>query len=151
MIRTTLAFLLALAAAPAAAQMQVEHATISAAGPMAQAAAAYFTVTNTSDTADRLVGVTTGLAAMAELHRTEETDDGLVRMVPEPDGFAIEPGETLVLEQGGRHVMLMGLSERPEDGAEAEITLQFEHADPVTLTVPVTTILGGHSGHDSDG
>jgi hypothetical protein len=42
-----------------------------------------------------------------------------------------------MLERGGRHVMLMGLRGPLEQGKEIEITLTFENAEPLTVTVPV--------------
>ncbi|NCX55288.1 MAG: copper chaperone PCu(A)C [Rhodobacterales bacterium] len=41
------------------------------------------------------------------------------------------------LKRGGDHVMFMGLTRSLEHGDKFELTLTFEHAGDVTLTVPV--------------
>jgi hypothetical protein len=60
-----------------------------------------------------------------------------MRMVHVEEGFAIPAGETILLERGGMHVMLMGLTARIEQGDEIEVTLTFEEAGDMTVMIPV--------------
>jgi copper(I)-binding protein len=61
---------------------------------------------------------------------------GNSRMVHTPEVRVPAEGE-VVFEPGGRHVMLMGLTESLREGETFELTLELEHNGPVTLTVNV--------------
>ena len=65
--------------------------------------------------------------------------DGEMAMVMQEmtDGLPLPADETVSLEPGGYHVMLLDLVEPLETGDEFELTLDFENADDVTLTVTV--------------
>ena len=65
--------------------------------------------------------------------------DGDMAMVMQEmaDGLPLPADETVSLEPGGYHVMLLDLVEPLETGDEFELTLDFENADDVTLTVTV--------------
>lgn len=136
---------------PAAAQqgtsggIAVAQSRIFAAGPAARTAAAYFLISNEGEAADRLIGVESDAAQMLQLHTTEMTD-GVARMRALPE-LAVPPGETIRLERGGTHVMLMGLTAPPEAGETLALTLVFERAGPVALEVPVDFAMD--RGHDA--
>ena len=49
----------------------------------------------------------------------------------------IPPGESVRLEPGGLHMMLMGVSSPLETGERISVTLVFERAGEVVLSVPV--------------
>lgn len=92
-------------------------------------AAVFFTIDNDSDEDDRLVGVQTDIADVAEMHFSEIDDAGVMRMNP-VDGVEIPAGESVEFESGGYHVMLIGLHEDLVPGKPFEITLEFaEHGD----------------------
>jgi copper(I)-binding protein len=97
---------------------------------------AFMTIRNSGSQADRLRSAASPAAKMVELHETVD-DNGVMRMVPQPDGWEIAPGGELVLKPGGKHVMLMGLVRPLEPGATIEITLNFDKAGPVKVQVPV--------------
>ncbi|MEJ6389658.1 copper chaperone PCu(A)C [Gymnodinialimonas ulvae] len=152
-----------LAALPtfASAHMVIEDAYARAASPLAQSGAAFMTIFNHSDMDDRLIGVTSEAAERLELHTHIQTDEGVMRMVEVEEGFAIAAGQTIALERGGMHVMMLGLTNPLEQGAEIEVTFTFEHADPVVHTITIDNERqpssgghgeghGDHSGH-SDG
>ena len=65
--------------------------------------------------------------------------DGEMAMVMQEmtGGLPLPADETVSLEPGGYHVMLLDLVEPLETGDEFELTLDFENADDVTLTVTV--------------
>ncbi len=105
--------------------------------PAAKAGSAYMTIVNLGDATDRLTGAYSETAMRIEFHDIEENDHGVVRMVRIEGGVELPPGETVQFSRGGRHLMLMGLDRSLKDGDEFNITLMFENADPVELTVPV--------------
>jgi periplasmic copper chaperone A len=99
--------------------------------------AAYVTIRNTGDQADRLVSASCECAATTELH-SMATKNGVMEMAEMKDGFAIAPGETLTLKPGGNHIMLLGLKTRPQDGSTVNVKLTFEKAGDITLAMPVS-------------
>ena len=109
--------------------------------------AAYMTLETMGATPDRLIGGSTPAATKVELH-THVMEGGVAKMRP-VDGFEVAPGAPTVLEPGGPHVMLSGLTRKLEAGATVPLTLVFEHAGEVTLDVPVEGVMAGTGpGHD---
>ena len=104
--------------------------------PMAadRPAAGYMTMTNPGPEADALVGVTTDVAEMVEIHRTT-TMSGMSGMEP-VEAIHVPAGGTVTLEPGGFHLMLMGVDElTPGDTVELELT--FEQAGKLVVTAEV--------------
>lgn len=62
---------------------------------------------------------------------------GAMRMQELTDGLPLTGGETVSLEPGGYHVMLIDLVEPLETGDEIELTLEFAEAGTTTVTVEV--------------
>ena len=103
----------------------------------ADTGALYFTIVNRSGQDDALVGVSTEVAATAELHRSHMEGD-VMKMEPVPGGRVEVPaGQTVTFAPGGLHVMLMGLKAPLKAGSTFEVTLHFERAGDVTVTVEV--------------
>jgi copper(I)-binding protein len=98
--------------------------------------------------ADSLVGVSTPIAATADVHVTIE-DNGVMKMRPAP-AVPIAPGQTVTFAPGGTHIMLMGLKQPLTAGQSFPLTLTFARSGPVMLDVQVRAM--GHSapmgGHD---
>lgn len=98
--------------------------------------AAYLKIANTGTVADRLLEVSSDVAARVELHETR-MESGMMTMRPMTGGIAIAPGATLVLAPHGLHVMLIGLRAPLEAGQAFPLALRFEQAGEVTVTVTV--------------
>jgi periplasmic copper chaperone A len=131
------AAILGLLAVPALAQsggVTVERAWARATAPSAKTGGAYLTLTD-HGAADQLVGISTPVAATAEVHETTN-DNGIMRMRAVPS-LALEPGRSVTLEPGGYHVMLIGLTQTLKRGESFPMTLTFAHAPPVTVQVSV--------------
>ena len=101
--------------------------------PTGPNAGLYMTVR--SSESDTLLGGSTDAATSVAVHETETSDDGTMTMV-HVEGFALEPGEDLVLEPGGRHIMLVDV-DRLEVGETVTVNLTFEKAGEVTIEAPV--------------
>lgn len=97
----------------------------------------YFTITNNGDESDRLVKVETDVADIVEIHDVQ-MDAGVMKMEPQHDGVEIPAGESLDLEPGGYHVMLIGLTKSLMNGEEFTATLHFEHAGEIEIVVPIS-------------
>ena len=97
---------------------------------------AYLRYTNTLNTTDTLVSASSDVAMMTQVHESYTTEDGLAGMREKKDA-SVAPGEELVLERGGLHVMLMRLKRDLAEGDSVAITLKFKKAGEVDLKVPV--------------
>ncbi len=98
--------------------------------------AAFFTVTNNGAEADRLVSVSTPAATVSEIHEVVD-NNGVQEMRPLENGLEIPAGATVTLAPGGYHIMMIGLTQDLNAGMTFELTLTFEKAGEVTVTVPV--------------
>ena len=98
--------------------------------------AVYLTIENTGSSPDRLLGVTSPVAASVEL-RAMQLQDGVMQMVTLDDGLEIPAGEQVVLQPGKTTLMLLGLHQGFAEGFTFELTLEFEQAGPVTVEIPV--------------
>ncbi len=101
--------------------------------------AGYLTITNTGDAPDRLVGAATPLAAGGELHEMK-VEDGRMSMRPVAEGVAIPAGGTVTLAPGGYHLMFTGLREPFAEGGELPVTLTFEKAGTVEVTLHIMPV-----------
>ncbi len=102
---------------------------------MGMNSAVYFVVRNSGGQADRLIGASTAVAGRAELHETRE-EGGVMRMVPVP-AVEIPAGGEVAFRPGGLHIMLMDLKRDLKVGDSFELTLRFERAGELKLSVPV--------------
>lgn len=103
--------------------------------------AVYLTVVNPLAEPDRLLTAATPAAKAAEVHETID-DGGMMRMAAFPDGLEIPPKSRVVLEPGGKHVMLLALTEPLVVGETIELELIFEKAGTVRVMVPVEGLTG---------
>ena len=132
---------------------------------MTSAGAVYLTITNGTDVDDALTGasVDASIAGTTQVHETKVADGeedmtattemhgegdmtattemhgdqgGMMTMQP-VDEIAIPAGETLTLEPGGYHIMLMELVEPLKTGETFQVTLTFAKAGDMVIEVPV--------------
>jgi periplasmic copper chaperone A len=103
--------------------------------------AAYMILQTTGAAPERLISGSTPVAKEVELH-THLMEGGVAKMRPVA-AIEVAPGQPTVLEPGGPHVMLRGLTQKLEAGATMPLTLVFEHAGAVTLEVPIEGLVAG--------
>jgi periplasmic copper chaperone A len=94
----------------------------------------YLTITDDA-AQDTLTGVTTPVAAKAELHQSFD-DHGVMKM-RSVGPLPIEPGKPVTLAPGGYHIMLTGLTQALKQGDSFPITLSFAKAGQVTASATV--------------
>jgi periplasmic copper chaperone A len=135
-------------AATNASGISFEHVWARPTAGLGTTGAIYFTVVSKSDP-DQLLGVSTPVAATAELHETS-LDNGVMKMRPVPS-IALVPGKPVTFKPGGYHVMLMGLKSPLKIGESFPLTLTFEHAQPVTVTANVEASAGPETGRGGMG
>jgi len=116
----------------------------------AASAAAYMTITNKGSAPDRVTCVSSDASSSCEIH-SMAMEGGVMKMRPVEGGLEIKPGQTVTLEPGGFHVMLLGLSHRLEQGNTLKTTLKFEHAGTVDVQYPIEAIGAAAPGMPAGG
>ena len=99
--------------------------------PGMKMSAAYLSLANNSDEAIRITRVASAEYESVQMHETR-MEDGVARMRAIPV-LEIAAGETVTLQRGGKHLMLM----RPT-GSSDTVSLQFLDGDDLLLTVDAT-------------
>jgi copper(I)-binding protein len=111
----------------------------------------FLTIENKGSTPDRLVGVSADVAGKVEVHEMA-MDGGVMKMRPVEGGLTIDPGKTVKLAPGGLHLMMMDLKSPLKQGDMLPVTLQFEKAGKVAVTLDVQAIgAPGPSGNMGGG
>jgi len=105
----------------------------------AKIAGGYLTIENKGTTPDRLIGGSGDVAAKVEVHEMS-VKDGVMTMRALDKGLAIEPGKTVKLAPGGYHLMLMDLKNPLKQGDKVPVTLEFEKAGKVKLSLDVQAV-----------
>jgi copper(I)-binding protein len=117
----------------------------------AKIAGGYLTIENKGSASDRLVGSSSDVAGKVEAHEMV-MNNGVMKMRPLDKGLTIEPSKTVKLAPGGHHLMLMDLKDPLKQGDKVPVTLEFEKAGKVTLSMAVQGVgAQGPSAADSSG
>ncbi|MFV0632885.1 copper chaperone PCu(A)C [Demequina sp.] len=112
--------------------------------------AAFGELVNGTDEPIVLTAAAVDVSPMIELHETVTGDDGMATMQQKDGGFTIEPGESLVMEPGGNHIMLMGVEEPIAAGDELVFTLTFEGGDTFEFTAVAKEFSGANEEYEGD-
>lgn len=118
-----------------------------------KASGAFMTFTAKTDTT--LVGVTSSVAGLAQVHEMK-MDGNVMQMRPLPDGLRLSAGKAVALKPGNLHLMLMDLKVPLQKDTTIPVTLRFKDAKGVESTldlkVPVSTSApGGDAGGHQHG
>lgn len=136
MLALTLTAGTALPALAGSEDVVVEDAWARASIGTTRPGAAFMTIRNTGDEPVVLTGLATDLAMMPEIHRTSTDDRGVSSMAPAGE-ITIAPGESVALEPGGLHAMLMKLKRPMKEGERFTLTLIFSDGGAVAVEVPI--------------
>ena len=137
--------LAALSVAPARAQevkagdLVITQAWSRATPGGAKIGGGYLTIENKGSAPDRLIGGSGDIAGKIEVHEMS-MKDGVMTMRPLDNGLTIGPGKTVKLAPGGFHLMLFDLKAPLKQGDKVPITLEFEKAGKVTLSLDVQSL-----------
>ena len=108
----------------ATGKLTVTSAWARATAPGAGMGAVYLQINNGSTKSDRLLKVSTTVAASSSVHKTEIVDD--VARMREVAMLHVAPGEKIDFAPGGLHIMLMGLKKPLMAGRKFELEMLFE-------------------------
>ncbi len=138
-----LAFAALLIAAASPAIAPAAEPSISVDQPYARATpagaatgAVFMTLTNKTQAADRLTAASSDVADKLQIHEMAVVN-GVMQMRQLANGLPVPAGGSVVLKPGGYHVMLIGLKKPLKAGETFPLTLTFEKAGNISVTVPV--------------
>ena len=98
--------------------------------------AAYLTITGAAGRADALLSASSPAADMVQLHEVSTDASGMTGMHP-IERLDVPAGDTVTLEPGGYHLMIMGLKGELAVGGSLELDLVFEHAGKVVVQAEI--------------
>ena len=139
MLKHAIALLAALLAGAAQAQVQVQDAWVRGMVETQKATGAFMRLT--SPTAARLVGASSPVAGVVEIHQTT-MEGGVMRMRP-VQAIELPAGKPVELKPGGYHVMLMQVQSPVKEGGTVPLTLIIESGgkrDSVTIQAKVRAL-----------
>lgn len=115
--------------------LQIDHPIARATPPGARTGAVYMIVSNASNESDRLIRASTPIAAGVVFHQMT-VDGGVMKMRAVPS-FEVRAGGRLELAPNGYHLMLLDLKQPLRVGERFPLTLTFEDAGTVLVSVTV--------------
>jgi len=98
--------------------------------------AAYFVIENGTRTEDRLLSVSSDIAASSEVHMSMMDGNGVMSMKMQ-EAIPIPAKDKVEFKPGGLHVMLLDLKQDTQVGDAFTLTLRFESAGEITIQVEV--------------
>ncbi|MDI9334018.1 MAG: copper chaperone PCu(A)C [Cytophagales bacterium] len=144
-VATTLLLASSAFAHPDAAHVDVEGAWVRATVAGQSGTGGFMKLTAHEDL--RLVGLTTPVAAIAEVHEMKMGANNVMEMRA-VSGLGLPKGKAVELKPGGYHLMLMNLKQPLAKGSTVPVTLLFQDAKgtqsrlQVTLPVELAPVQG---------
>jgi hypothetical protein len=138
-------FVAAVIAAPARAQevkagdLVITQGWTRATPKGAKTGGGYLTIENKGSTPDRLIGGSADVAGKVEVHEMA-MKNGVMTMRPLDNGLTIDPGKTVKLAPGGYHLMMFDLKSPLKQGDALPVTLKFEKAGEVKVSLAVESV-----------
>jgi copper(I)-binding protein len=112
----------------------------------AKIAGGFLTIENKGAAPDRLLGGS-GDFGKIEVHEMA-MNNGVMTMRELDKGLTIDPGKTVKFAPGGYHLMLMDLKDPLKQGDKVPLTLEFEKAGKVNLSLDVQAVGAQAPGAD---
>ena len=138
-----LAMVIYMAGGPAWAGTFGIHAPMVRMVPPGQSVSAAFMILHNHVIKERsVVAAYSDVAAAVELHN-HIMEDGMMKM-RRVDAIVIPGHGEVVLQPGGSHIMLIGLTRSLEMGEKVAIELEFADGERLSFEAPVQMAPGGH-------
>ena len=123
---------------PDAKSIVIDHPWARATPAGAKTGAAYMTLINNGDSGDRLLAAKTPVADSVQFHSVSE-ENGVSRM-REMRAVEVPPGGKVTFSPGGMHIMVVGLKQPLKEGQTFPLSLTFEKAGKVDVTVTTAKV-----------
>ena len=124
--------------AGAADHVTVSEAYVRAVPPGLPNSASFMLLQNSADSDLVLKGAESPAAKMVELH-THTMKGGMMRM-RQVDKIDLPAGESVALQPGGLHVMMIGLQQALVPGEQIDLALVFDDGSKLAIKVPVVKL-----------
>jgi periplasmic copper chaperone A len=124
--------------------LTIDHPFARATPPGARSGGAFFSIDNAGARPDKLVRVASSVAGTVELHQMAM--EGGVMKMRAVSTLEVQPGGKLELKPGGYHVMLSDLRQPLKAGDKFPLTLTFESAGTIEVSVEVEAMGAAHGG-----
>lgn len=122
-----------------ATELDIENAYLRATPPHVTNSAAFMIIHNNSDTAVKLISISSDIAQRIELHH--HTMTGAMMIMSQVKAIEIDANNSAELKPGGFHIMLFGLKSPLTEGDSVKLTLHFSNGDEITIDTPVKRII----------
>ena len=117
---------------------------------MAKAGGVFMTLHNPTTHDDTLLSAASDVADIVQLH-SHTMVDGVMQMREVAGGIVVPAGETVMLQPGGYHVMLMGLKAPLKEGDTFPVTLTFDSGQVTTIDAKVISANAMNMGNADHG
>jgi periplasmic copper chaperone A len=98
--------------------------------------AGYFLISNFEEEPDTLIGVSSNVAQLTEIHESYEQEEGMMGMRERPV-VVIPPKSTIRFEPGGLHVMFIQLTKPLIEEETFDLTLHFAKQGDIVVSMQV--------------
>ena len=115
-------------------QIKIAH-PYARATPAGQATGGGYLKLDNAGADDKLLSASAQVSSSVELHSMSMEGD--VMRMRQVDGVALPAGKTVELKPGGLHIMFVGLKAPLKAGDSFPMTLKFQKAGEVTVTVNI--------------
>jgi copper(I)-binding protein len=119
--------------------ISVSDAYVRAVPPNQPISAAFMQIDNQDFSAHQVVRASSSFAQTVELH-THTHEDGMMKMRQIPS-ISLPAGGSALLQPGGLHVMLIGLTKPLAADAVVDLSLVFEDGSEKALQLPVRQMM----------
>ena len=113
--------------AQAADSLAFSNAWVRATPPNAKVAGGFVVIQNAGKSADRLVSASSDAAERVEIHEMKMAGE-VMQMRQLTEGMAVPAGQSVALEPGASHLMLIAPKQAIAEGQKIAITLVFAKA-----------------------
>lgn len=105
----------------------------------------YGILTNDGDTMATAVAATSDVSDDVELHEVVMNDDGTMTMRERDGGYEIAAGESITLEPGGLHIMLLDIDPATYPDT-VDVTIEFDDGSTLDVSGEVRAVDGMDMG-----
>ena len=129
---------LPLQADPTSRDIKIENVYSPQLPPSVMTRAVYLTITNSGNRTRTITGIHAVGFQMAHFHLTEVIDE--LTSMKSLHSLDVKPGQTLIFEPGGLHIMLMKPEDTSTSSSDMPMTLTFANGDAVNFVASVQAV-----------
>lgn len=120
----------------AQAAVTIEDGYVAEPIPGTHMTSVYGRLTNDDKDDVEIISISSDSSEAAELHEQTIDGDSMTKM-RKIDEIIVPANGEVVLQKGGKHLMLIGLTKKLHEGDEVTVTLYYKNEEPQQITLPV--------------